>query len=590
MKNETTSKRKIMRYFGQYVVKYKWNFCLTIVGITIGVITGNVIQLVYREIIDLIAAFQGEDKMALFPEIVRWIYILAVVLVLQEVGWRLAAFSNNYFQSSAMRDIEQDCYEKAQKHSIGFFANHFIGGLVSKAKRLVYGFERIMDLLYWEFYTTILEFVITIVILFTIAPIFGWIILVWGIIFMAISYKFSLWKMKYDLRNASMDSKVTAEMADGLTNFFNVKSFARFPFEKKRFNNISQDRYVIRKWVWNLGTAFEIFQGCFMSLLMIALLYFGVRLWSTGEITVGSLVLINTISLNLLHKLWNFGRQVKDLIEGFANCEEMIQIVYLENEIKDPKNPEKCKIRKGKIEFEKVEFAYEGHQKVFKDFNLSIRAGEKVGLVGESGSGKSTFTKLLLRFNDLDSGQIRIDDQNITAITQDDLRDQIAFVPQEAVLFHRSLIENIRYGDLNASDEEVLKAAQRAHAHEFVKRTKKEYETLVGERGIKLSGGERQRIAIARAMLKKAPILILDEATSSLDSKSEKLIQEALENLMESRTTLVIAHRLSTIQKMDRILVFDRGVIVEQGSHAELIKKKGRYQELWAHQVAGFIE
>jgi ATP-binding cassette subfamily B protein len=237
-----------------------------------------------------------------------------------------------------------------------------------------------------------------------------------------------------------------------------------------------------------------------------------------------------------------------------------------------------------------VEFVYEGKTTVFENFNLMIKPGERVGIVGESGGGKSTFTKLLLRFADVTKGEIAIDGQDIRTIRQDDLRTSIAYVPQEPILFHRSLLENIRYGRLEATDEEVYAASRRANAHDFILRSPNKYETLVGERGVKLSGGERQRVAIARALLKNAPILILDEATSSLDSKSEALIQEAFARLMEHRTVIVIAHRLSTIQKLDRIIVLENGKIQESGSHAELLHQKGKYSELWNHQVGGFLE
>ena len=245
----------------------------------------------------------------------------------------------------------------------------------------------------------------------------------------------------------------------------------------------------------------------------------------------------------------------------------------------------------GAVEFRDVTFTHNGaDDALFNSFNLSIKPGEKVGLVGHSGSGKTTFTRLLLRFSDIRRGEICIDGQNIATVTQDDLHESIAYVPQEPLLFHRSIAENIRYGRLNASANDIAKAAKDAHATEFIDKLPSGYDTLVGERGVKLSGGQRQRIAIARAMIKNAPILVLDEATSALDSESEVLIQAALWKLMEGRTAIVIAHRLSTIQKMDRIIVLDDGKIVEQGSHKELITENGVYAKLWAHQSGGFIE
>jgi ATP-binding cassette subfamily B protein len=250
------------------------------------------------------------------------------------------------------------------------------------------------------------------------------------------------------------------------------------------------------------------------------------------------------------------------------------------------------RIKNGGIEFREVVFVHDGAEDaLFDGLSISIKAGEKVGLVGHSGSGKTTFTRLLLRFSDIDGGEVLIDGQNIAQITQNDLRRAIAYVPQEPLLFHRTIRENIAYGKPDASAEEIETAARQANAHDFIVGLPIGYETLVGERGVKLSGGQRQRVAIARAILKDAPILVLDEATSSLDSESEALIQDALWKLMEGRTAIVVAHRLSTIQHMDRIVVLDNGVIIEQGSHHELLKRKnGTYAKLWQRQSGGFIE
>ena len=275
---------------------------------------------------------------------------------------------------------------------------------------------------------------------------------------------------------------------------------------------------------------------------------------------------------------------------SLSEAVEMTEIINREIDVVDPPKPKKLKSKNPTITFKDVKFYYaDANEPVFDGLDLEIKAGQKVGLVGHSGGGKSTFTRVLLRFADITSGEILIDGQNIAKTTQDDLRAQIAYVPQEPILFHRSILENIRYGRPEASKADVIKAAKLAHAHEFVKELSQGYDTLVGERGVKLSGGEKQRVAIARAMLSRSPILVMDEATSALDSKSEKLITQALDELMKKRTTIVIAHRLSTIRKLDRILVMENGQIVEDGSHASLLRKKGRYAELWSHQSGDFL-
>jgi ATP-binding cassette subfamily B protein len=258
-------------------------------------------------------------------------------------------------------------------------------------------------------------------------------------------------------------------------------------------------------------------------------------------------------------------------------------------DVADPKAPVQLGTVRGEVSFDDVGFRYQGNQSVISDFSLTIRSGEKVALVGSSGAGKSTITKLLLRLFDVTSGSVKIDGIDVRDMAQDDLRAHIAFVPQDPVLFHRTLMDNIRYGRRDATDEEVIEAARKAHCHEFIERLSKGYETYVGERGVKLSGGERQRIAVARAILKNAPILVLDEATSSLDSESEALIQDALNVLMEGKTVIAIAHRLSTIMHMDRILVIEGGRIADQGTHQELLSREGLYQKLWNIQAGGFL-
>jgi ATP-binding cassette subfamily B protein len=330
-----------------------------------------------------------------------------------------------------------------------------------------------------------------------------------------------------------------------------------------------------------------------VSIAVVALL-FAVGGIVLDNANVGTAFLIVTYTGIITQRLWDFSSLVlRNYNRSLGDAREMTEILAIEPEVKDATKPEKPRIRKGVITFDNMSFTHpesRDNDSLFVNLKLNIASGEKIGLVGHSGSGKTTLTKLLLRFTDVDGGAILIDGQNIAHITQDDLRLNIAYVPQEPLLFHRSIRENIAYGKIDASDKEMQAAAQKAHAAEFIERLPAGYDTVVGERGVKLSGGQRQRIAIARAILKDAPILVLDEATSALDSESEKLIQAALWELMKGRTTIVIAHRLSTIQKMDRIIVLDNGKVVEEGTHASLLKKKGTYAKLWAHQSGGFIE
>ena len=310
--------------------------------------------------------------------------------------------------------------------------------------------------------------------------------------------------------------------------------------------------------------------------------------WQKGLITLGDIATIMGLSFNFTANAWNLSFGIIHVMESLGYLNDSLKTLIKPHSVSDaPDAPALC-VEQGAIEFRHVHFEYE-NKAVFTDLNLQIKAGQRVGLVGHSGAGKSTLINLIQRFYDIQSGEILIDGQNIARVTQSSLRRNIAVIPQDTSLFHRSIMDNIRYGRLDASDEEVLEAAKKAHAHGFIEELPEGFETHVGERGVKLSGGQRQRIAIARAILKDAPILILDEATSALDSESEQEIQAALQNLMADKTVIAIAHRLSTIQNLDRLLVMKEGRIIEDGAHGALLAGGGVYQKLWAMQSGGFL-
>jgi ATP-binding cassette subfamily B protein len=330
-------------------------------------------------------------------------------------------------------------------------------------------------------------------------------------------------------------------------------------------------------------------QSALLAVLEVGMIYIAIKLWLLGKLEIGDFALLQGYIVTLMFKVWDVGRFIRKIYESLADANEMTEILVKPHEVVDKSKARVFKFRQGAIEFSKVFFTYKEGVEVLRDFDLQIKPGEKVALIGSSGGGKSTLIKLLFRFYDIQNGKIVIDGQDISAVTQDSLRKNLSLVPQDPILFHRSLMENIRYGKPEASEAEVIEASRIAHCHEFISRFPQGYETLVGERGVKLSGGERQRVAIARAVLKNAPILVLDEATSSLDSESEMLIQDALKKLMKGKTVIVVAHRLSTIMQMDRIIVIDGGRIVEEGKHKELLKaQEGIYQKLWNIQAGGF--
>jgi ATP-binding cassette subfamily B protein len=331
------------------------------------------------------------------------------------------------------------------------------------------------------------------------------------------------------------------------------------------------------------------FQFIAAMVLMVAMVGYALKIWADGNLTVGEFSMVAGLAIMLIEAARGLSRSFLEFFEYLGNISDGVSIFVQSHEIVDKPDAPRLQVPRGEIAFEDITFIYPEGMAIFERLNVTIEPKQQVGLVGFSGSGKSTFVNLILRLFECQSGRIRIDGQDILDVTQDSLREHVSMIPQDPMLFHRSLMENIRYGRLDASDDEVIEAAQKAHAHEFILQTEKGYDSLVGERGVKLSGGQRQRVAIARAILKDAPILILDEATSSLDSVTEKQIQLGLVNLMQGRTVVVVAHRLSTIAHMDRILVFDQGRIIEDGSHEDLLSANGHYARLWNMQAGGFL-
>ncbi len=518
------------------------------------------------------------------------LYKVLIIFVISWVFWRTSNFTTAYFQTHIMADLSNYCFAYLHKHSVNFFNNNFVGALVKKVNRFARSFEGVVDGIIWDFLPITINIGLIIIILSSRNLWLGLSILIWVIIYIIINYYFSLYKLKYDVKRTELNSKVTGVLADTITNQLNVKLFTGYDRENILFQKINGQLQKLRIFTWNLSNHFNSFQALLMIILEIGIMFYAVTLWQKGSITVGDFVLIQTYLSIIIMRLWNFGRIIRNYYENMAEAYEMTEILERPHGIKDSKSAKSLKVEKGEIEFKNVNFAYNRTNKVISNFNLKIESKEKIGIIGPSGSGKSTLINLLLRNYDLDHGKIKIDSQKISSITQESLWKNISLVNQDSILFHRTLKDNIKYGKLNATDKEVYQASKLANAHKFIINFPEEYNTYVGERGVKLSGGERQRVTIARAILKNSPILVLDEATSSLDSVSEELIQDALYNLMKDKTVIVIAHRLSTIMKMDRIVVIDKGKIVEQGNHQELIKKKGGlYKKLWEKQVGGFV-
>jgi ATP-binding cassette subfamily B protein len=506
--------------------------------------------------------------------------------------WRVVDYFTWHLEGQIQQNLAEEVFDHMLHESANFHANNFTGSLVSQTNKLLGGYVRTADTTIFQVYPLVAGIFIAAAILLPKAPLYVMLLLTFSALFIAFSLWISRPVRKASATFAAAESQQTGYLADAVTNIMAIKSFARGQYERKRYrmatdhtlSTLYKFARVHRRQMNALGILTRIMSSLALLMAVISVL--------TYHANIATVFLIFSYTSTIVEQLFSFSNNsLRNYTRAFGDAAEMVATLGQQPEVLDTSHPETLRIKQGSIDFDDVVFTHNGaNDAIFEGLKLSIKHGEKVGLVGHSGSGKTTFTRLLLRFSDIQGGEIRVDGQNIAGITQDDLHSKIAYVPQEPLLFHRSIRENIAYGQQSADDDAVIRAAKLANADEFIDMLPFKYETLVGERGVKLSGGQRQRVAIARAMLKDAPILVLDEATSALDSESEVLIQDALWKLMEGRTAIVIAHRLSTIQKMDRIIVLDNGAIAEEGSHKQLLKNKGTYAKLWTHQSGGFLE
>lgn len=541
----------------------------------------------YKEIIDILSSSTGiTNELSLNAigvlMIILWIKIASFIVYRLYDFWAIA------LEMNIQEWINNFFLQKLQYHSYKFFSENMSWSLISKFRKGVSAFEKLSDIFSWQ----ILPFITNVTIILIIIGVQNIWISIWIfiviLIFTRLQYVLYKYIHPYQEKANALDSEQGGLLSDLIINNYTIKLFASEKKEERKYAKLNYDTAHARKiqyhksiWIWGSSAAIWI-------ILEIGIMYLAIRMWWNGTISLGMIVLLQTYILRLIDFLWGIGQTLRHTFIAISEASEVLQIIDTPHEIQD-KSSKKLKLQHGAISFNNVNFSY-GENQIFHDLNFHIKPGERVALVGESGSGKTTITKLLFRLYDIQKGEILIDDQNIAEVTQESLRSSMSMIPQDPILFHRSIRENIAYGKPNASDEEIIAAAKMARCHEFISHLKDGYETLVGERGIKLSWGERQRVAIARAILENKQIIVMDEATSALDSESEFLIQEAIEELMQNKTLLIIAHRLSTIMKMDKIIVMDQGKIAEKGSHKELLAKdNGIYKKLRSIQSGGFI-
>lgn len=539
------------------------------------------------------ALLDAEDKSFSWGSAV--VQALVLLIALELLYHSLRHFSYYLWNKVAIRNlyaILNDGFQKVQRFSTDWHANSFAGATVRKITRGMWAFDQYADIFFLYLYGTFVMLIVTVTMLFLKWPIMGAVTLASSMAYVLVSSVMVLRINAPLFRvSAKSDTKVGAFLADSITANATVKTFGRERDEDENFKDVADEWRGKALCAWQTSHTVDYVRRLMALIMMTTMIATALYLWSIGEATEGDVVYVITAFIVLSNYLRNIGEQLANLQKAISEMEDVVSFWKQDLHVIDHQGATELVTSDGEIAFKDVSFSYDSNtDPIYDKFSINIKTGEQVALVGHSGSGKSTFVKLVQRLYDIQNGGIFIDGQNISKVTQESLRKAVALVPQEPILFHRSLAENIAYGRPGATKGEIIKAAKQAYAHDFITRLSDGYDTLVGERGVKLSGGERQRVAIARAILSDCPILILDEATSALDSVSEHEIQKALKSLMEGRTTIMIAHRLATIKAVDRILVFDQGCVIEQGTHEELVEKKGgQYRRLFEMQALDLI-
>ena len=578
--------KTFFRFIGHFLSQFKG---VVLIYVLLGLCTGlrgPFSSILIKKMINLLPQVQSGDVSILFMPATL---IILNFIIFDNLTWRGMTYIRAKFTPVIMNRMIGASMEYVLGHSHQFFQDHLSGKISKQITNLADETENLIILIAPGILRGVSLLLASLIATYFVHPIFFLILVTWFVFFVGVSLFMSKKFVALSDAQATAESSIVGELVDTISNQMNVRLFSKKSYEQIRMQPyFMQQQKSYRKTYLYVLMKHSI-QGGLIALMMAFSVYFLVKLYGKNLVTTGDFALIFGLSMEVGHMTWYTMWQFDNLNKAMGKCKQSLSALMNPLEITDKAGAKDLECSHGKIQFSDVEFRYKGSETLFKNKSITIHSGQKIGLVGYSGGGKSSFVNLIMRLYDVTDGCIMIDGKNIRDVTQDSLRENIAVIPQDPSLFHRTIMENIRYGRINATDEEVIEATKKAHAHDFITCLADGYNSLVGERGIKLSGGQRQRIAIARAIVKNAPILILDEATSQLDSVTEALIQESLWTLMQNKTTIVIAHRLSTLLHMDRILVFEGGNIVEDGSHSDLLLKNNLYKKLWDAQVGGFL-
>ncbi len=576
----------MLKFFWPIIKPYKWYYLLMIQAPIISSFYYIASGYSLKMIVDIFSSQNIVYSRAFYP-----MYLYVGMAIVNEIVWRISHIAWMKSQPFIRADITAKAFDYVQNHSYIYFQNTHSSSITSKIKGITDGYNNIWGAIHHRIVVPMLNVVMAI---FAILFVNIWVclfIMLWSCIFFTIMVIFSIKIGKLAQITTESKHKSIGLIGDNIANIFSVFSFASKKRELTKISNFLIKDTAHKDYVQIIMELKSTICGGIMYVgMMIALFIFMINLHKNNQITTGDFVFVITLVYRFIDEIWNLVSQMGEFMAQIGDFRSSFSIIATPQQIIDKPNAGEILVSKGDIDIKNMSFSY-GEKKIFDSFNLDIKAGQKVGLVGHSGAGKSSLISLLVKYFTLNNGAIYIDNQNIADFTSDSVRSQISIIPQDIMLFHRSIYENISYAKPDSTETEVFEAAKNANIHDFIMQLPQQYNTEVGERGVKLSGGQRQRIAIARAILKNAPILILDEATSALDSETEQKIQRSINNMLDQNnaTVIAIAHRLSTIKHLDRIIVMNDGKIVEDGNFDHLIAKNGVFKELWHTQVGGMI-